>query len=88
MIHMSIPKHHWPKTLLTACYLINRVSSVSLNNGTPFHILFPDKPLHSLPPRTFGYAILLQGQTSYQQNQLSVCSLDTLDIKKVIFVTA
>lgn len=49
MVHMSVPKHHWPEALL-----IIRMPSAPLNNDTSFHILFPNRPLHSLPPRTFG----------------------------------
>lgn len=51
---MSVPKHHWPEALLTASYLINRIPSASLHNKIRFQLLFPDKPLFPLKPKTFG----------------------------------
>lgn len=40
--------------LLTSCYLINCTPSSVLNHRIPFQIVFPDRPLHPLPPQTFG----------------------------------
>lgn len=46
MIHMHVPKHIWssdvltPNVVLTACYLINRMSSSILNGASPHFILF------------------------------------------------
>lgn len=54
MLHMSIFKGHWPDTLLTACYLINMMSSSTLNNEIPYTILHPNMSLFSLKPRMFG----------------------------------
>lgn len=54
MFHMSVPKQKCPATLPTACYLINCLPSVSLDNKIPFQVLFPNQLLFSLKPKSFG----------------------------------
>lgn len=49
MIHMSIPKQHWPEVSL-----INRMPSAVLKYKIPFNVLFPNKPLFAIEPKTFG----------------------------------
>lgn len=36
LTNMSVPHSFWPDALLTACYLINRLPSSSINNQIPF----------------------------------------------------
>ena len=38
----------------TACFLINRMPSSVLNWDTPYHIIFPNKPLFPIEPQIFG----------------------------------
>jgi len=54
LIHGDVPQRFWGDVVLSACYLINRMSSLVLDNKIPHSILFPHDPLHSLPPKVFG----------------------------------
>lgn len=45
LLHGHVPQTFWGDALLTACYLINRMSSSVLNNQIPHSILFPSQPL-------------------------------------------
>lgn len=54
VLHISVPKYQWPAALLTACYLINRMPGISIDNKIPLQVLFPDQPLFSLKPKTLG----------------------------------
>ena len=40
--------------MLTACFLINRMSSSSLENQIPHSIIFPHDHLFRVPPKVFG----------------------------------
>ena len=51
---MHVPKHFWADAVSTACFLINWMPSLVLNWDTPYHILFPNKPLFSIKPQIFG----------------------------------
>ena len=51
---MHVPKHFWVDAVSTACFLINRMPSSVLNWDTPYHILFPNKPLFPIEPQIFG----------------------------------
>ena len=44
----------WNDAVLTACYLVNCMPSTVLGDQIPHHLLFPDHPLYTLPPRVFG----------------------------------
>ena len=54
LIHNNVPTKFWSDAVLTACYLINRMPSSTLNNQIPHSLLFPTDPLYHLPPRVFG----------------------------------
>jgi len=54
LIHGDVPQHFWGDVILSACYLINRMASLVLDNKIPHSILFPHDLLHSLPPKVFG----------------------------------
>jgi len=53
LLGAHIPLHHWGDALWTACFLINRMPSSSLNHKVPVFILFPDNPLFHIPSRVF-----------------------------------
>ena len=54
LFHMHVLKHFWADTISTACFLINQMPSSVLNWDTPYHILFPNKPLFPIEPQIFG----------------------------------
>nr|CAN69691.1 hypothetical protein VITISV_026777 [Vitis vinifera] len=54
LLHSNVPFRFWGYIVLTACYLINRMSSSVLHDQIPHSLLFPDQPLYFLPPRVFG----------------------------------
>jgi len=54
LIHGGVPQKFWGDAILSACYLINRMSSSVLNNKIPHSILFPHELLHLLPLKVFG----------------------------------
>ena len=56
LLHHHVPQRFWEDTILTACYLINRMSSYILTMGwqVPHSLLFPNQPLFCLHPRVFG----------------------------------
>ena len=45
LFQMHVLKHFWVDVVSTACFLINRMSSLVLNWATPYHYLFPNDPL-------------------------------------------
>ena len=45
---MHALKHFWVDVVSTACFFINRMSD------TPYHVLFPNKPLFPIEPQIFG----------------------------------
>ena len=51
---MHVPKHFWADVVSTTCFLINRMPLSVLNWDTPYHILFPNKPLFPIEPQIFG----------------------------------
>jgi len=53
LIHSEVSHSFWVDVVLTACYLINRMSSSILNNKIPHSILFPHEPLHPLLLKVF-----------------------------------
>lgn len=59
MFYMSVPKQHWPKALLRACHLINRMlPSASFDNTMPFQLIFSDKPYSLLNPKPLAVYVL------------------------------
>ena len=54
LFQMHVPKHFWANDVSTACFFINRMPSSVLNWDTPYHIIFPNKPLFPSEPRRFG----------------------------------
>ena len=59
MFSMNVPKYLWGNALLTACHLINRMSSRVLQYETPVQVLqnnFPtSRIITNLPLKVFGY---------------------------------
>ena len=45
LFQMNVPKHIWAKAVSTACFFINRKPLSVLVWATPYHQLFPNKPL-------------------------------------------
>jgi len=45
LLGVNLPVHHWGDVIPTACYLINRMLSSSLDNKFPYFIAFPKEPL-------------------------------------------
>ena len=54
LFHMHVPKSYWSDAILTACYLINRMSSAILGGQIPYTVLSPNAPLFHLPPKIFS----------------------------------
>ena len=54
LFQMHVPKHFWADVIFVACFLINRMPPLVLNWDTPYHIIFPSKPLFPIEPRIFG----------------------------------
>ena len=54
MLHMHVSKYLWSDVVLTATYLINRMSFGPLNGEVPIHRLKPDTCLFTLTPQVFG----------------------------------
>ena len=50
LFQMHVPKHFWADAVSTTCFLINWMPSSVLNWDTPYHILFPNKPLFLIEP--------------------------------------
>jgi len=56
LIHDGVSQRFWGDVILSACYLINHMSSSVLKNKIPHSILFPHEPLHPLPLKVFGFS--------------------------------
>lgn len=55
LIHGHVPRHLWADVVLITCYLINHMpSSVLLDGGIPYHVLYPSSPLFPVPPKIVG----------------------------------
>ena len=54
LFQMHVPKSFWADAVSTACFLINRMPSSVLHGETPYHVLFPTKPLFPIAPKIFG----------------------------------
>ena len=47
LLHHTVPQCFWGDVILTACYLINRMSSSVMGDQVPHSLLFPNQPLLS-----------------------------------------
>ena len=63
---MNVPKYLWPKVVLTASYLINRIPTVALTEAIPLRRLCPDCPMFHLPPRMFRCICFMQDLLLWQ----------------------
>ena len=54
LFQMNVPKHFWADAVSTSFFFINRMPSSVLNWATPYHWLFPNKPLFPIDPKVFG----------------------------------
>ena len=54
LLHANVPLRFWGDAILTACYLINRMPSSVLKDQVPYSFVYPNAPLFSISPRTFG----------------------------------
>ena len=54
LFQMNVLKHFWVDAVSIACFFINRMLSSVLNWATPYHQLFPNKPLFPIEPKVFG----------------------------------
>ena len=54
MLNSNVPTHHWGDAVVTTCFLINMMTSSSLENQIPHSIIFPRDPLFHVSPRVFG----------------------------------
>ena len=59
LFQMQVPKHFWADAVSIACFFINQMPSLVLNWDTPYHIIFPNKPLFLIEPQVFGVLVLL-----------------------------
>ena len=75
LFQMQVPKHFWANAVSTACFLINRMPFSILNWDTPYHILFPNKPMFPIKPRVFGCTCFVQDVRPY------VSKLDSKSLK-------
>ena len=59
----NTPVRFWGNVTLTACYLINCMPSIVLQNQLPHSVLFPKQDLYSLLLHVFGCACLVHDLT-------------------------
>ena len=53
LLHHKVPQRFYGDAILTACYLINRMSSSVIHDQIPHSVLLPNQPLFCLLPRVF-----------------------------------
>ena len=53
LFQMQVPKHFSANAVSTAYFVIYRMPSSVLNWDTPYHIIFPNKPLFPIKPWVF-----------------------------------
>ena len=53
LLHHKVLQCFWGDAILSACYLINRMSSSVLHDQIPHSVLLPNQPLFCLPLRVF-----------------------------------
>ena len=54
LLHHNVPQYFWRDAILSACYMINRMSSSVLHDQIPHSFLLPNQPLFCLPPRVIN----------------------------------
>ena len=78
LLGANVPVHHWGDAILTACFLINRMSSLSLENKFLTQFSFKMNPYFTSLLVFLVVLILfmmfLQIETIYLQGQLNVFS--------------
>ena len=71
-VRTVIPQRFLGDAILSACYLINRMSSSVLHDQIPHSVLLPNQPLFCFPPLVFGCVyfvhILTPGQDKLSVN--------------------
>jgi len=91
LIHSGVPQWFWGDVILSACYLINRMSSLVLNNKIPYSILFPHEPLHPLSFKVFRSSCFVHnfgpGLDKLSARSHKCVFLGLLDLKKDINVS-
>ena len=60
LFQMNVPKHFWADIVSVACFFINRMPSLVLNWGTPYHQLFPNDLLFAFDPKVFRCTCFVQ----------------------------
>ena len=90
MTHISVLKYLWSDAVLSACHLINRMSSFVLGGKKKFSCLYPNKSAFSMTPHIFVIRVLIKtcllSQINFLLHLSSVFLLDILELKKDIDV--
>ncbi|KAL6335243.1 hypothetical protein AAG906_029478 [Vitis piasezkii] len=77
MFQMKVPKQFWADAVSTACFLINRMSTVVLKGDIPYKVIHLQKSLFPIEPRIFGCTCYVRDTRS------SVTKLDPKALKCV-----
>lgn len=72
MFQMNVPSALWPDAVLTACYLINQVSSSIIGGKVPISLLCPEIDVFPIPARVFGCVCFVH---QFQIDKLSPLSV-------------
>ena len=80
LFQIQVSKHFWVDVVATACFFINCMPSSVLNWDTPYHTLFPNKPLFPIEPRIFGCTCFVWDVRPY------VSKLDPKSLKCIFLV--
>ena len=91
LLHHKVPQRFWGDATLTACYLINCMSSSVLHDKIPHSILFPNQPFFCLPLMSLVVFVLsvflLLNKTSSQSKPRNVSSSVIPSFNEVIVAT-
>ena len=74
---MKVPKQFWADVISTACFLINRMTTIVLKGDIPYKVIHPQKSLFPIEPRIFGCTCYVR------DTRLSVTKLDPRALKCV-----
>ena len=76
-------------TVLTACYLINQMPSIVLDDQISYFVLYLKHDLFSLPPRIFGCVCFVHdhstNRTKLNPKAFKCEFLDILEVKNDIY---